>query len=55
MSNVINIFDFKKKQAKENNNQSDYNMAEIMKKNAKNEKRIARERAQANAEITESL
>ncbi len=55
MSNVINMFDYKKKQAKESKDTAGYNFAEVMKKNAERERRQKEERKQSTQDLANTL
>ena len=53
MSNVVNIFD-KRKKDKPVKKQDESDFAEIMRKNAENKARMAKERAKANQGVVRS-
>jgi len=55
MSNVVNIFEFKKKQCKKKNDTAGYNFAEVMKKNAEQDKKLKEERIKDNKGIISDL
>ena len=55
MSNVINIFDYKKKEAKKKNDSAGYNFAEVMKKNAERDKRQKEQRQKDTQQLADSL
>jgi hypothetical protein len=55
MSNVVNLFEFKKKQCKKKNDTAGYNFAEVMIKNAESKKKLEEERSDTNKSIAEGL
>jgi len=55
MSNVVNMFEFKKKQCKKKKDTAGYNFAEVMKKNAEQDKKLKEERMKDNKGIVSDL
>ena len=55
MSNVVNMFEFKKKQCKKKNDTAGYNFAEVMKKNTEQDKKLKEERIKDNKGIISDL